>query len=163
MTRLILMRHAKSSWKDPTLGDHARPLNKRGRRDAPAMAERLAARGWVPELALVSDAARTEETWAWMAERLGEPPFHLIPALYHGTLDAIRDAVQRYHGGCRTVLVLGHNPGWEEAVAELCGHTVIMKTANAALLRHHLPWERALQRDDWVLDALLVPPPRSIG
>ena len=48
--RLIVMRHAKSSWKDPNLDDHERPLNKRGRRDAPMVADAIFERGWIPDL-----------------------------------------------------------------------------------------------------------------
>ena len=57
--RLILMRHAKSSWKQPGLTDHDRPLNGRGRQDAPAMADALVARGWLPDAVVSSTAART--------------------------------------------------------------------------------------------------------
>ncbi len=62
--RLIVMRHAKSSWKHAGLTDHQRPLNKRGRKDAPRVARALIERGWTPRRVLSSDAARTRETWA---------------------------------------------------------------------------------------------------
>ena len=56
--RLIVMRHAKSSWKNPKLRDHQRPLNKRGRRDAPRVARALRKAGWVPDAVLSSVLTR---------------------------------------------------------------------------------------------------------
>lgn len=152
------MRHAKSSWSAGVSSDHARPLNARGRRDAPSMADRIAEVGWSPEVAVVSDAARTEETWAWMADRLNDCRMVPVGALYHGTLDDIVDAVSTHHGGAGTVLALGHNPGWEEAIEQLSGQLVRMKTATVALLAHPEPWAQALQRSDWRLEGLLSPP-----
>ena len=64
--RLILMRHAKSSWAIDGQEDHQRPLNKRGRRDAPRVAAALAARDWLPDFVVSSDAERTRQTWAEM-------------------------------------------------------------------------------------------------
>lgn len=158
MTRLILMRHAKSSWKEAGQTDHQRPLNGRGRRDAPEMAKLLVDAGWTPDLALVSDAARTEETWAWMHDAFGGPPMQLLPSLYHGGLQDIREALEAHAGSARTVLVLGHNPGWEEAASRLCRRLLTLSTANAALLSNPEPWGTALGRHDWKLDGLLTPP-----
>ena len=72
--RIIVMRHAKSSWKSGARDDHARPLNKRGRRDAPRIAARLAELGWVPERVISSDSERTRQTWARMEEAFDLPP-----------------------------------------------------------------------------------------
>jgi len=157
-TRLLLMRHAKSSWKVAGQSDHQRPLNKRGRQDAPRMAQQLRSRGWVPDLALVSDAARTEETWAWMAGELEPSPPHVLHSgLYHGTLREIRAAISSSVTTEGTVLVLGHNPGWEAALTELSGVRASFTTANIALLEHPLSWTEAMQRSDWQLRALLRP------
>jgi phosphohistidine phosphatase len=60
--RLILSRHAKSGWDDPDLSDHDRPLNARGRGDAPKVGAWLRAKGYLPDAALVSSARRTQET-----------------------------------------------------------------------------------------------------
>ena len=64
--RLLVTRHAKSSWKSGEDSDHARPLNKRGRRDAPRVAAHLVGLGWVPEQVLSSDSQRTRETLGLM-------------------------------------------------------------------------------------------------
>ena len=157
-TRLLLMRHAKSSWKIAGQSDHERPLNKRGRYDAPRMAQQLRTLGWVPDLALVSDASRTEETWAWMAGELDPSPEHVLHSgLYHGTIREIRAAISASVTVQRTVLVLGHNPGWEAALTELSGLRESFTTANVALLEHSLPWSEAMLRSDWKLEALLRP------
>lgn len=133
--RLIVMRHAKSSWSSGAESDHERPLNKRGRRDAPAVAAKLAERGWAPDFVLSSDSRRTRETWELMAEIFAKPPSCTFRAeLYHGDREAVAKLAceaLRHH---QTVMLLGHNPGWEELVRHLCGETVALQTANAALL-----------------------------
>lgn len=108
--RLILTRHAKSSWDDPTLPDHDRPLNDRGRRAAAALGRWLASRGDLPGEVLCSDARRTRETWEGIAPHLpGAPAAILKPALYHAGPDVML-AVLR-HATAPVVMMLGHNPG----------------------------------------------------
>lgn len=108
MRRLILMRHAKSSWAEAGQRDHDRPLNGRGRRDAAAMGTWLAAQGWTPDAALVSTAARTQETWALLGfgEIAMTPPADLYHAAPEAMLAALRGAPD-----AETVLMLGHMPG----------------------------------------------------
>lgn len=133
--RLILMRHAKSSWADAGQHDRDRPLNERGRRDAPRVARHLVQIGWAPDAVWSSDARRTRETYEAMAPQFQDAlPLHLVSALYLGDLLEIRRAAATWSSDLRTVLVLGHNPGIEEAVTELTGELEGMKTANAALL-----------------------------
>ncbi|WP_101065505.1 SixA phosphatase family protein [Roseovarius salinarum] len=106
--RLILIRHAKSSWDDPALDDHARPLNDRGRRDAPRIGAWLAKHGHVPDLVLCSTAARTRETWDLIAPTLPEGiPVSCVPDLYDaGPRDMIA-VIHRAEAPC--VAVIGHN------------------------------------------------------
>jgi phosphohistidine phosphatase SixA len=133
--RLIVMRHAKSSWGDGDLSDHARPLNKRGRRDAPDIAERLVELEWTPELVLSSDAARTRETYSLMSGTFGGAAHvEYVPAFYTDGFAAIRTAVGEVNAEIHTVLALGHNPSCEEAVFWLCGEAAELTTANCALL-----------------------------
>ncbi len=109
--RLILVRHAKSSWTDPALDDHARPLNGRGRRSAAAIGEWLARNGHAPDLVLSSDSARTRETWALIAPALSaEPMIEWRRELYHAGAQDMLD-ILRGAGTAQTVLMLGHNPG----------------------------------------------------
>lgn len=110
MKRLIVMRHAKSSWADPGQRDLDRPLNKRGRRAAELMAGWLRENGFRPDQALVSSARRTQETWAGLVAILGAAPTCYLPEIYHAGPDQILDVVRRNAEG-DTVLVLGHQPG----------------------------------------------------
>jgi phosphohistidine phosphatase len=153
------MRHAKSSWEDD-LEDHQRRLTDRGRRDARRMAERLVDVGWVPERVLCSDATRTVETWERMAERL--PPgieLLLTGRLYHAGPDRFSEVVSEQPDEMRSLLVLGHNPGWEEVVRRLTGLPVGLNTAAAALLQREGgdPWRSAMGAHEWRLVDVLRP------
>ena len=140
MRRLILMRHAKSDW-DHAVSDHARPLNPRGQREAPCMAQHLDRVGWLPEAALLSDATRTCETWAYM---WGESPAvepHKTNALYLASAQTILSVASTLPPDARCGLLLGHNPGMSSAASYLAGRLIDLKTATAALLVH--------EGDDW--------------
>ena len=104
--RLILMRHAKSSWGDPTLDDHQRVLNGRGRRSAEAVGGWLKRESIIPDQMLVSSAARTKET----SEHLNmEAKTAILDALYLASPGVMLDILKQASGHC--VLMLGHNPG----------------------------------------------------
>lgn len=118
MKRLILTRHAKSSWDDPTTLDHDRPLNERGKAAAAALGEWLASRGDVPGEVLCSDAMRTRKTWSGLAPALpGTPILHLKPALYHAGPDVMLAVLRHATADC--VMMIGHNPGIAEFAARL--------------------------------------------
>lgn len=111
--RLILTRHAKSSWDDPLMSDHDRPLNARGRGAATDLGGWLASRGYLPQEVLCSDAVRTRETWEGIAPAIpAAPQVTLKPTLYHAGPDVML-AVLR-HATAETVLMIGHNPGIAE-------------------------------------------------
>jgi phosphohistidine phosphatase SixA len=156
--RLIIMRHAKSSWKSSAATDHQRPLNKRGRHDAPRIGARLQELGWIPDLVIASDSERTRETWQRMqAEFPVSIKERFNSDFYHGGLADIASACTRLTGDISTLLVLGHNPGWEDAVANLSGQWVRMTTANAALLESGAEdWATAMDAD-WLLVDVLRP------
>jgi phosphohistidine phosphatase len=107
---LILMRHAKSSWGDPEQDDFDRPLNRRGRKSAPAIAGWLAEKGYLPDIVLVSGAWRTVETWERMAPLLPETAImQSAPALYLAEPKVILGVLQSQ--SAPTVMLIGHNPG----------------------------------------------------
>jgi phosphohistidine phosphatase len=116
--RLLLLRHAKSSWDDPALPDHERPLTARGHRAADRIGEHL--RSEVPDadLVLCSSALRTRETLQRMASAFGDPEVVVEDGLY-GASD--EELLGRLHGvpeGSETVALIGHNPGiWDLAIA----------------------------------------------
>ena len=157
--RLVLMRHAKSSWKSVALHDKERPLNKRGKHDAPRMGAELRSRGWVPDRVLSSDSVRTIETFSRMKHALGfegEPEWH--EDLYHGGIDEVRDVLRALPDGCETVLLLGHNPGWEDVLEWLTGQHEPIKTGSCALLTSESErWPEALREGAWTLEAMVYP------
>ena len=157
--RLIVMRHAKSSWNSPARTDHERPLNGRGKRDSPRVAARLAELGWVPDLVLSSDSQRTRETYAGMSESFPEEvPVTWLSSFYHAGPSAVELEVASADNDVGCLLVLGHNPGWETLVHTLSGQHVIMKTATAALLSRDLPsWTGAFDGGRWKLEELIYP------
>ena len=111
MTRLILMRHAKSEWGDMDLSDHDRPPNNRGRRAAETLGGWLRSNGYLPDLALVSSAERTQETFALLKLKC---PFQLERSLYLAPPAELWRAAR--DSGAANVLIIAHNPG----IGELC-------------------------------------------
>jgi phosphohistidine phosphatase len=113
MRRLLLLRHAKSDWPNG-LEDVSRPLAERGRRDAPEMGKAIARAGIVPDLALVSAALRTRQTWALVSPQLGKDvPMREEPALYGAPQDLLLDFARRTPDEIQTLLLCAHNPGTE--------------------------------------------------
>ncbi len=139
--RLIVMRHAKSSWKRIGRSDHERSLNKRGREAAPAVAKALLKHEWVPELVLSSDATRTQQTWEAMEPILETSTVVFTRDLYLAGFSQAGAEIASHAPGNSCVLLLGHNPGWETMVTELSGEYLALKTADAVLLEH--------PGDDW--------------
>lgn len=123
--RLILFRHAKSAWDDPELDDHERPLNKRGTKAAPRMAEWLVAHGARPDVAICSDAVRTRATLALALPVFNaagcEPTVVVSPALYLASAETILDEIRAGAGKARTVMAIGHNPGIHALALSLAG------------------------------------------
>lgn len=110
---LILTRHAKSDWGDPTQDDFDRPLNPRGRKSAAAIGLWLAGRGHVPQQAIVSGARRTVDTWSLVSEAFGErPEMRSDPVLYHAGSETYLKVLQSQ--SAPVVMLVGHNPGIAE-------------------------------------------------
>ncbi len=154
------MRHAKSSWHSEATSDHQRPLNDRGRRDSPRVASRLLEVGWAPDTVLSSDSRRTRETLDGMQTVLPKlSHVEFLPSLYHASIEPLRDAIQLLPDASRVALALGHNPGWEIAVHWLCGESVEMKTATAALMECDAAgWpETIAHRGSWKLVDVIQP------
>lgn len=134
--RLVLLRHAKSSWDDPDLDDHARPLNGRGRRAAPVMGAWLRQQGLSPDHVLTSDSARTLETWALTAPAFAQPPeSEPQPRLYHADPATMLDALRGVPDAARCVLMIGHQPGISGFARKLCGGDAPAQCARA--FRHY--------------------------
>ncbi|MEX0404760.1 histidine phosphatase family protein [Aquibium sp. LZ166] len=122
MRELLLLRHAKSAWGDPGLADFDRPLANRGKKAAPMVGRLLAERGWVPDLAIVSPAKRTRQTWEYVAGELAAiPPVRFAEELYEATAETILSVVRRAPAKTGRLLVVAHNPGLEDLAALLAG------------------------------------------
>jgi phosphohistidine phosphatase len=139
MKTLLVLRHAKSSWDDPSLDDHERPLNGRGKKDAPRVGAALKARGLTPDLVITSDAVRarvTAESASAAAGYLGDITHEkrLYLATTRDILAVLRSVEER---DTDTVLIVGHNPGLEDLVAHLTTQPEPMPTA--ALAEIELP------------------------
>jgi len=115
MLRLLLLRHAKSSWDDPGLGDHDRPLAARGRRAATAVGRHMAAHGLVPERVLCSGARRARDTLALVLPAMADSPEpRTRDVIYAGDAWAILDLIRGEGGAASPLLVVGHNPALQE-------------------------------------------------
>lgn len=137
MKTLLLLRHAKSSWKDTSLADHDRPLNKRGKRDAPRMGELLRDEGLIPGLIVSSTAKRARRTAKRAAKGSGySGEVQLSETLYHAGpeefIQVLRDLPEKYE----SVMLVGHNPGLEEFLEGLTG--AYRRLPTAALAQIHL-------------------------
>ncbi|NWG45929.1 MAG: histidine phosphatase family protein [Alphaproteobacteria bacterium] len=120
MKTLYLLRHAKSSWTDPTLEDHERTLNERGRRTAPLMGAYMREHGYVPDYVLCSSARRTLETLELLRPSL-EPgtPVDVDPGIYHVPAPTMMRVVRRLPPASDRALIIGHNPGLEDLIEML--------------------------------------------
>jgi phosphohistidine phosphatase len=113
MKTITLVRHAKSSWKDRSLSDGERPLNKRGERDAPIMGERIRDHDIRPSLIISSPALRAWSTAKCIAEKINYPLEFLQRehSLYLASLDDLLDVVVAQDNGFNSLMIVGHNPG----------------------------------------------------
>ena len=128
MLTLSLLRHAKSNWDEPGLGDHERPLAQRGLKAAPKMGAALADMGLEPDLVLCSDAVRTRETLSLVLPKFPAPPPQVVyeESIYMATPTALLmriRSVEAEHSDRtpRHVMIVGHNPGLEELAMLLIG------------------------------------------
>ena len=145
MIRLVLVRHAKSDWGDPTLDDHDRPLNDRGIRDAPRMARKLAETDFRPEVILSSTALRARTTAEAFAAEFGVA-VDLEAELYGAPGRILLSTAAA--SGARRVIVVAHDPGMTVLAGQLSGGEIAhMPTCAVATFT----WDE----DDWdVVDAL---------
>jgi phosphohistidine phosphatase len=109
--RLHLLRHAKSSWDDPTLDDHDRPLTPRGRKAAKRIARWMREHDVRPQLVVSSSALRAQETLAGVRRGLGEPGVSIEDALYAASAEALLERVRVLPDEVDEAMLVGHNPG----------------------------------------------------
>ena len=134
MKTLLVLRHAKSSWKDPAVTDHDRPLNSRGKRDAPRIGKIIAAEEVRPDIILSSTAKRARRTAEDVSDAVGLSGKAVVldSRLYLAEPAEIVNVVRNAGSDVRCVLVVGHNPGLEVLVMRLTGHAEPLPTAAVA-------------------------------
>ena len=135
MKTLLLMRHAKSSWKDDNLEDHERPLKKRGRKDSKRIAKTLKANDLVPELILSSSAVRAKETVSIMGDTLDyQGKINFSDEFYMGEPQDFINVLQTLSDDYKTVMIVAHNPGLEALMQIYHGEVETLPTAGLGYL-----------------------------
>jgi phosphohistidine phosphatase len=120
--QLHILRHAKSSWDDPDLADHERPLAPRGKKAAVRIAEHVRTEGITPELVLCSTALRARQTFAALLSVLsGDVEIRLEDALYGAGVETVLTRLRTVDEAVGSVLVVGHNPTLQELALALAG------------------------------------------
>ena len=143
MKTLLILRHAKSSWNYPELSDYDRPLNARGKRDAPRMGKHLREQRLIPDSILTSSAKRARKTASRVAKACGYTrKVKKLDVFYDTVVGVYFEALQTLPDKYERVMVVGHNPTMEQLVGSLTGQARRMPTA--ALAHIELPiqhWE----------------------
>lgn len=142
MKLLFLVRHAKSSWEEPTLDDHDRPLSERGRRNGPEMVHRLNAWQTGPQLILTSPALRAVTTAEYFAAGLhSHPRLEVCPELYAESAKEVLAVIQAVPPQIEYLMVVGHNPAINELVDQLGLHVENVPTCGVVVF--------GLEVDSW--------------
>jgi phosphohistidine phosphatase len=143
MKTLILMRHAKSSWKDNSLPDHQRPLNKRGKRDATRMGKFLKKQGNKLDVILCSTAKRAVSTVKYFIQEYNfEGEVFYLDDLYGTDIERYIAILNRLDNDIDMAMIVGHNPEMDYFLEIVCDETEHMPTASIAVIR--------LLIDDWI-------------
>jgi phosphohistidine phosphatase len=159
LPRLLLMRHAKSSWADAEQSDHERPLNDRGRRAATAVGAALTARGYAPDLIWSSDSKRTRETAMRLIRAIpGAQTVTYSADFYHASAETVLRACGKQPEPEQPLMLLGHNPGWSQLHAYFTGQQHDYPTgACTVLTRKHNDISDWLDPAAWDFTDLILP------
>ncbi len=170
MRQLLLLRHAKSSWDNPRLSDHDRPLNARGRTASALMGRTIRELGLIPDMVLLSTALRAQETYLLLGPWPEHPLLEIRGELYLAGNQRLLDELHRVPETVRSVMLIAHNPGLHELAMRLVGEDVMVSSGTshikrlaqnyptAALAEFNIPgpW-RKLNDGDGRLARFLVP------
>ena len=161
MKTLLLLRHAKSSWNAPATRDIDRPLGGRGERDAPRVGKALKDSGATVDLVVSSPATRARQTAELVTAAANyKGPVRFEPAIYEASASDLLDVVRALPDDAETVVLVGHNPGFEELLGALCGGRSAparVRVPTAALACVELDCERWRDADAGTLQWMLVP------
>jgi phosphohistidine phosphatase len=149
MKNLIVIRHAKSAWDDPSLADIDRPLNKRGKRDAPFMGALLKFRDMEPDLIVSSHAKRAQKTAGLIAEAVGydSDAIAVDERIYLQGVPALIESIRALDDAHDRVYFIGHNPDLTELVNRLAGENLSeLPTCGVAAIRFDVEsWEYVME------------------
>lgn len=136
MKKVILLRHAKSSWDNPDLDDHDRPLNKRGKAASPVIGEWLIRKQHVPDAVLCSTATRSRDTLSGLKlPKSASRHVEFIPKLYHASPETMLEILRQCGNDVDTVMLVGHQPGLGAMARLLSDHA----TARCKRAFEHFP------------------------
>lgn len=156
MKTLYLVRHAKSSWNNSNLSDHARPLNDRGERDAPQMGKRLRKRKPQPALIITSSAVRAETTATLLAEAIGYPPSDITidERMYGAEPKDVLSIIGELDNAVDCAMLVGHNPTFTDLINALSGSQIDnVPTCGIAILKFPTnTWSKIGQTQGELLD-----------
>ena len=148
--QLAILRHAKSDWATG-VPDHDRPLNQRGKQDAPKIGEWLKKQAWQPDIILSSPAQRAKETIIAVAQAAGISTdiIDWQEAIYLASIETLLRQTRSISPGASRAMLVGHNPGLEDLVIylsdsspELTDSGKLFTTANLAILEFDRPWKQ---------------------
>jgi phosphohistidine phosphatase len=133
MKKLLIMRHAKSSWKETEIADHKRPLKKRGLKEAAYIGKVLKNKELIPDKIMSSNAVRAADTAAIVADKCGfKKEIEYTDKLYMAESGAILELIHAQPDSIKTLMVIGHNPGMEALVQVLSRKVESLSTASVA-------------------------------
>lgn len=145
LEHLIMMRHAKSSWGANVTSDHERPLNGRGRAAAAAIGGVLTAKGLIPDYIWSSDSARTRETAARLFIKPPALQTEFLPEFYHASANKVLYVcAQKGEPDGKVLMLIGHNPGWEDLFCHFTNIPRRVPTGACAL------YKRKNSQSDWL-------------
>ena len=139
----MLLRHAKSDWGDQSLRDFDRPLADRGKRDAPRIGKAIKKRGWTADLIISSPAVRARQTIEDVATSAGlAPSIQFEDSMYGASAGELMKLIRRLPDSSDSVLLVGHNPTFEQVLARLTGAAEHMPTTALARIEFQVEhWE----------------------
>ena len=143
MNEIFFVRHAKSSWADSSLADIERPLNARGLRDAPFMAQKLAQIVPDIDLFICSPAQRARETCQYFINEIKPSKVEINDRVYHAWSDTLIDVVSKISNDVRSALIFGHNPGFTSVFNHFSqDYLDNLPTCGIFQLKIDVPWEQ---------------------
>lgn len=143
MKTLFINRHAKSSWDDSSLKDFDRPLNSRGNRDAPIMADRFVEKEKKVDQIVSSPAKRAFQTAKYFSKVLQGQDIYTVDEIYEATTRSLLHIINDFSDDYETIIIFGHNPGFSSLVDYLCDQNIYLPTCGIVKIRFNVDsWSR---------------------